>query len=166
MALDFYYVFGPFWSLDSSRTDFVWKIATQYSLKFHFLCIMEKLNCIQVWNNMRMFKKRIDVPHYWCVHALLECLYLYIYIYAFSRRFYPKRLTLHSSYSFTFYQLLLSLGTEPMILALLAPCSTIWATGTQLYEFSCVQVTLVWARRRCTFNKKKNQCSSFLTLLL
>ncbi len=30
---------------------------------------------------------------------------LYIYIYAFSRRFYPKRLTLHSSYSFTFYQL-------------------------------------------------------------
>ncbi len=55
--------------------------------------------------------------------------YIYIYIYAFSRRFYPKRLTLHSSYSFTFYQLLLSLGIEPMILALLAPCSTIWATG-------------------------------------
>ncbi len=51
------------------------------------------------------------------------------YIYAFSRCFYPKRLTLHSSYSFTFYQLLLSLGIEPMILALLAPCSTIWATG-------------------------------------
>ncbi len=25
---------------------------------------------------------------------------MYIYIYAFSRRFYPKRLTLHSSYSF------------------------------------------------------------------
>ncbi len=30
---------------------------------------------------------------------------------------------------FTFYQPLLSLGIEPMILALLAPCSTIWATG-------------------------------------
>ncbi len=29
----------------------------------------------------------------------------------------------------TFYQLLLSLGIEPMILALLAPCSTSWATG-------------------------------------
>ncbi len=54
---------------------------------------------------------------------------IYIYIYAFSRRFYPKRLTLHSSDSFTFDQLLLSLGIEPMILALLAPCSTIWATG-------------------------------------
>ncbi len=30
---------------------------------------------------------------------------------------------------FTFYQLLLSLGIKPMILALLAPCSTSWATG-------------------------------------
>ncbi len=29
----------------------------------------------------------------------------------------------------TFYQLLLSLGSEPMILALLTPCSTSWATG-------------------------------------
>ncbi len=29
----------------------------------------------------------------------------------------------------TVYQLLLSLGIEPMILALLAPCSTSWATG-------------------------------------
>ncbi len=37
------------------------------------------------------------------------------------------------SYSFTFDQLLLSLGIEPMILALLAPCSTIWATGKQEY---------------------------------
>ncbi len=32
-----------------------------------------------------------------------------------------------------FYQLLLSLGIEPMILALLAPCSTIWATGKPYY---------------------------------
>ncbi len=51
--------------------------------------------------------------------------FIYIYIYIFSRRFYPKRLTLHSSYSFTFDHLLLSLGIEPMMLALLAPCSTI-----------------------------------------
>ncbi len=34
----------------------------------------------------------------------------------------------------TVYQLLLSLGIEPMILALLAPCSTIWATGK---PFTC-----------------------------
>ncbi len=63
--------------------------------------------------------------------ALYECLAkeMCLYIYAFSRHFYPKRLTLHSSYSFTFDQLLLSVGIVPMILALLAPCSTIWATG-------------------------------------
>ncbi len=30
---------------------------------------------------------------------------------------------------FTFYQLLLYLGIEPMTLALLVPCSTSWATG-------------------------------------
>ncbi len=28
------------------------------------------------------------------------CAYIYIYIYAFSRRFYPKRLTAHSGYTF------------------------------------------------------------------
>ncbi len=39
--------------------------------------------------------------------------YIYIYIYAFSRRFYPERLTLHSSYSFTFDQLLLSWESNP-----------------------------------------------------
>ncbi len=33
----------------------------------------------------------------------------------------------------TFYQLLLSLGIEPMILALLTPCSTSWATGKLIF---------------------------------
>ncbi len=72
----------------------------------------------------------VSVPGVMC--ALQVCMsarspgerLIYIYIYAFSRRFYPKRLTLHSSYSY-----LLSLGFEPMILTLLAPCSTSWATG-------------------------------------
>ncbi len=68
-----------------------------------------------------MFQKPSTFPSSTCIHLH--------YIYAFSRHFYPKRLTLHSSYTFTFVQLLLSLGIEPMILALLAPCSTIWATG-------------------------------------
>ncbi len=73
-------------------------------------------------------------------------IYIYIYIYAFSRRFYPKRLTLHSSYSFNFfffYQLLLSLGIEPMILVLLAPCSTIWATG---------KITQLQTCKRCLYS--------------
>ncbi len=39
--------------------------------------------------------------------------YCYIYIYAFSRHFYPKRLTVHSGYTFFFYQYVCSLGIEP-----------------------------------------------------
>ncbi len=34
----------------------------------------------------------------------------------------------------TFYQLLLSLGIEPMILALLTQCSTSWATGKLMFS--------------------------------
>ncbi len=47
----------------------------------------------------------------------------YVYIYAFSRRFYPKRLTVHSDYNF-FCQYVCSLGIEPMTFALLTQCST------------------------------------------
>ncbi len=39
----------------------------------------------------------------------------FIYIYAFSRHFYPKRLTVHSGYTF-FYQYVCSLGIKPMTL--------------------------------------------------
>ncbi len=39
----------------------------------------------------------------------------------------------------TFYQLLLSLGIEPMILALLAPCST---SSTMLYQLSYRKASL------------------------
>ncbi len=41
-------------------------------------------------------------------------------------------LTLHSSYTFTFDQFLLSMGIKPMTLELLA-CSSVWATGNQSY---------------------------------
>ncbi len=41
----------------------------------------------------------------------------------------------------TFYQLLLSLGIEHMILALLVPCSTIRATGKLMYLNVCNIVT-------------------------
>ncbi len=56
---------------------------------------------------------------------------------------------------FTFYQLLLSLGIEPMILALLAPCSTIWATGKRLIRKtvlfdSIVSPSLYWGVRTHT----------------
>ncbi len=56
---------------------------------------------------------------------------VYIYIYAFSRRFYPKRLTVHLGYTF-FCQYMCSLGIEPTTFALLTQCSNHWATGTQV----------------------------------
>ncbi len=48
----------------------------------------------------------------------------YIYIYAFSRCFYPKRLTVHSGYTFIFCQYVCSLGIEPIAFALLTQYST------------------------------------------
>ncbi len=48
---------------------------------------------------------------------------IYIYIYAFSRRFYPKQLTVHSGYN-CFYQYVCFLGIEPTTFALLMQCST------------------------------------------
>ncbi len=91
----------------------------------------------KILNSMTVFNIDDSNKCFLCSKSALE--WSEIYIYAFSRRFYPKRLTLHSSYSFTFDQLLLSLGIEPMILALLAPCSTIWATGKPVisHEISC-----------------------------
>ncbi len=47
----------------------------------------------------------------------------YIYIYAFSRCFYPKRLTVHSGYTF-YCQYVCSLWIEPTTFVLLMQCST------------------------------------------
>ncbi len=47
---------------------------------------------------------------------------VYIFIYAFSRHFYPKRLTVHSGY--IFFVSMCSLGIEPTTFALLTQCST------------------------------------------
>ncbi len=53
----------------------------------------------------------------------------YIYIYAYSRRFYPKRIIVHSCYTY-FCQYMCSMGIEPTTFALLTQCSNHWATGT------------------------------------
>ncbi len=57
--------------------------------------------------------------------------YYYIYIYAFSRCFYPKRLTVHSGYTFFLSVCVCSLGIEPTTFALLTQCSNHWATRTE-----------------------------------
>ncbi len=48
---------------------------------------------------------------------------LHSFIHAFSRCFYPKRLTVHSGYT-CFCQYMCSLGIEPTTFALLMQCST------------------------------------------
>ncbi len=52
------------------------------------------------------------------------------FTFTFIRRFYPKRLTVHSGNTF-FSQYMCSLGIEPTTFALLTQCSNHWATGTQ-----------------------------------
>ncbi len=55
---------------------------------------------------------------------LLLCLYRKLcYAFTFIRRFYPKRLTVHSGYTF-FGQNMCSLGIESTTFALLTQCST------------------------------------------
>ncbi len=49
--------------------------------------------------------------------------FFYLYILHFIRRFYPKRLTVHSGYTY-FCQYMCSLGIEPTNFALLTQCST------------------------------------------
>ncbi len=47
-----------------------------------------------------------------------------MYIYAFSRRFYPKRLTMHSGYTFFFVSMCVPWELNPQPFALLTQCST------------------------------------------
>ncbi len=56
-----------------------------------------KMECFKVEKCSMV--RRIQIWHS-CWKSWTPCPPGYIYIYAFSRRFYPKRLTLHSSYSF------------------------------------------------------------------
>ncbi len=50
--------------------------------------------------------------------------------FAFSRLFYPKRLTVHSGYTFFFYQYMCSQGIEPTTLCAANAMLYHWATGT------------------------------------
>ncbi len=66
--------------------------------------------------------KRYNWTYVSAIHTEGEC-FIYIYVYAFSRRFYPKRLTVHSVYTY-FCHYMCSLGIEPTTFALLTQCST------------------------------------------
>ncbi len=71
---------------------------------------------------------------------------VYIYFYAFSRRFYPKRLTVHSGYHF-FVSMCVPWELNPQPFALLTQCST---TEPQELAFAMKQAASrhgeVWQR--------------------
>ncbi len=58
--------------------------------------------------------------------------YIYIYIYAFSRRFYPKRLTVHSGYTFV-----LSVRLSVIMITVLFTESFILNLGGNLVHYGC-----------------------------
>ncbi len=64
----------------------------------------------------------LSSPHNSTVPSINSLNHLY-YIYAFSRRIYPKAFTVHSCYTY-FCQYMCSLGIEPTSFALLTQCST------------------------------------------
>ncbi len=94
--------------------DTLFKFVDDY---FHYrLVVAARPSFIQPVNTSRC------VQSIGCIKVALTTLITF-YIYAFSRRFYPKRLTVHSGYTY-FCQYMCSLGIEPTTFALLRQCST------------------------------------------
>ncbi len=100
-------------------------------------CTLTTLHCRKVsflqCCHMKIFNKIFTKKCEGCTH-FCEILYInviiiqiqhtfikYIYIYAFSRQFYPKRLTVHSGY--TFLSVCVPLELNPQPFALLTQCS-------------------------------------------
>ncbi len=64
--------------------------------------------------------------------------FFYIYI----RRFYPKRLTVHSGYTFFFYQHICSLGIEPTTFCAANTMLYHWATGILFFLSMILRIIL------------------------
>ncbi len=91
-----------------------------------------------------------------CTTSQKTLLWLYIYIYAFSRRFYPKRLTLHSSctqkmYSFTFLSALAFPGNRTRHALLFELQESVLLSKTLLKILIAPLVTWVTAVLQCSF---------------
>ncbi len=97
---------------------FLWK--KNINKKVFFICFKNLLEkCVVIFDKIEYINTdRHSIIQYRCD--------ITFHIYAFSRHFYPKRLSVHSGYTF-FCQYVCSLGIEPTTFALLTQC---WATGT------------------------------------
>ncbi len=69
-----------------------------FYLFLHILLVLHILFCTFLYSITHFTLYFFFLPIYMLLCALLFT--FYIYIYAFSRRFYPKRLTVHSGYNF------------------------------------------------------------------
>ncbi len=71
-----------------------------------------------------------------------QSIYYYIYMYAFSRRFYPKRLTVHSSYTFVLSVCVFP-GNRTHNLCAANAMLYHWATETLLYYWRCGELLII-----------------------
>ncbi len=108
---------------------------------------------------MRLNCSRIKQHQFWKEHRVLLH-----YIYAFSRRFYPKQLIVHSGY--TFCQYLCSLRIEPTTFCAANAMLYHWATGTLKMTWSDATNRTISAVNRSSgytinlWEKKKNTLTS------
>ncbi len=73
---------------------------------------------------------------------------IYIYIYVFSRRFYPKRLTVHSGDTFFFISMCVPWESNPQPFALLTQCSTTEPHRNTVWYIANSSLRL-WGFRAC-----------------
>ncbi len=92
------------------------------------------------------------------VEKLIDQVIFYIYIYAFSRRFYPKRLTLHSSYSF-YIESALEVAWSPVL-----SFHSLWWFGVQCHLLVLVHCVFWKPTSLHPFTKKFWSTSCFLLL--
>ncbi len=118
------YVFNPILLTNVFTTDLPWSnssilISKRWHIRVWFFVISELcwifLSCVIFFMSF--------------VRAASFTVHTWIYIYAFSRRFYPKRHTVHSGYTF-FVSMCVSWELNPQPFALLTQCFNHWATGT------------------------------------
>ncbi len=121
---------------------------------FKFLSLKIRTN-IKSWNTI--MKSLWSLSDY----------YIYIYIYAFSRRFYPKRLTVHSGY--TFLSVCVFPGNwTPRPFALLTQCSTTepqeHRSSTELVYTSTLFRAMFWCSLKRTLLNWTPAANVFPTL--
>ncbi len=117
-----------------------WKMQGRRSSQCQACCQTEKPRPVRkiALNAVSTLYFFLNEVHYYC--PLIVLLLHYIYIYAFSRRFYPKRLTVNSGY--TFLSVCVPWELNPTFCAANAMLYH-WATGTSVQITKIVKSPLL-----------------------